>query len=37
MAQENQTVDTNEQVEIRKYKLAAVKEWGKEAFESTKI
>ena len=37
MAQENQTLDTNEQVEIRKEKLAALKEAGKDPFITTKF
>ena len=37
MAQENQTLDTNEQVEIRKEKLAALKESGKDPFVTTKF
>ena len=37
MAQENQTLDTNEQVEIRKEKLATLKEAGKDPFISTKF
>ena len=37
MAQENQTLDTNEQVEIRKEKLAALKEAGKDPFVTTKF
>ena len=37
MAQENQTLDTNEQVEIRKEKLAALKEAGKDPFIITKF
>ena len=37
MAQENQTLDTNEQVEIRKEKLATLKEAGKDPFITTKF
>lgn len=37
MAQENQTLDTNEQVEIRKEKLAALKKAGKDPFITTKF
>lgn len=37
MAQENQTLDTNEQVEIRKEKLTALKEAGKDPFITTKF
>jgi len=37
VAQENQTLDTNEQVEIRKEKLATLKEAGKDPFISTKF
>jgi len=37
VAQENQTLDTNEQVEIRKEKLAALKEAGKDPFITTKF
>ena len=37
MAQENQTLDTNEQVEIRKEKLATLKEAGKDPFITTKL
>jgi len=37
VAQENQTLDTNEQVEIRKEKLATLKEAGKDPFITTKF
>ena len=37
MAQENQTLDTNEQIEIRKEKLATLKEAGKDPFITTKF
>ena len=37
MAQENQTLDTNEQVEIRQEKLAALKKAGKDPFITTKF
>jgi len=37
VAQENQTLDTNEQVEIRKEKLTALKEAGKDPFITTKF
>ena len=37
MAQENQTLDTNEQVEIRKEKLETLKAAGKDPFVTTKF
>ena len=37
MAQENQALDTNEQVEIRKEKLETLKEAGKDPFVTTKF
>ena len=37
MAQENQTLDTNEQVEIRKEKLETLKAVGKDPFVTTKF
>ena len=37
MAQENQALDTNEQVEIRKEKLETLKAAGKDPFVTTKF